>query len=923
MRCQSGQKDCLGEDVGQICNQQGQWVAFPCSEGRRCINGGCTASESCEPGKATCLSQSVGQICSGQGQWLTFPCNDGRHCEQGTCAVGQSCTPGETSCLGPTLAQHCNEQGQWVSSYCGEGGRCEDGTCNPTASKCAEGARECVSDTIGQICTKQGTWVNFTCGEGEGCLDGECQGICAANTHECDTSGLQRICRSDGSGWITTDCPTGLVCKDGSCTGKCNSGQSECINSHFVRTCRESGDAYSDYACPETTQCINGECKFLPGYRCYYDSTLCADESTMLECAPGGAAYTVKACPKGTKCDPNYGSCMGTVCVPGTSGCVSAGLANYQGMVSCNADGSGYTIKPCKAGSQCLTNYMTDKAECYTPQCNRNEAVCGDRVNGTKSSTAMSRCQSTADGKLGWVVYQCDSPAICKQTAMTSATCSLDCIPGDQSCSSDGRGIETCNDYGEWETTPCNRAGGVEDRCVLLSETKQAVCGDRECAELTTAHDYQNRGRCALEKIRRCGPDGRLGTPVDCEEGKCTVDFANGMGVCDDNSRCDEEDGKRECVTDTMDSYRTCVEGHWQYTLCPPGEPCTELGSGLAACGGDCIEGQRRCFGLGYQDCGKDGNWGPEQVCKLGECNPKTNACEAVCAPGELRCSGDVLGASDGSSYGSRSYQICTASGSWGTATACAANALCRVSGLGEPLGCVECVGSEVAGGNAEGARDSRCNEVATGRQDCQEDNTWPSSVVECQTSSSGTAECVKQRDGTGRATCLDRGCLTSSKRATRCVGYEEVDAPILLDDCCAGDCDAEGGVCLHRRSHYDPTCPVTETCSTGRVDGEGNEVEEVCCAGFCVAGQGCLKLKAHACKAVEACAVTRVDHHSVCCGSCLAGTGQCTEEAQAPHPAGEFFTCGTELCWGLGSCVREDDSSGRPGAWFANCIEE
>lgn len=920
--CQPGQNDCLSDDVGQICNKQGQWVAFPCSDGRRCAQGSCKAQESCDSGATACLGQSVLQVCDDRGEWLTVPCTDGRHCEQGTCTLGPACKSGEVGCLAETIAQRCNEQGQWVSSYCGEESRCEDGACTSIASKCVEGTRECVSDTMGQICTKQGTWINFTCGEGEGCLNGECQGICAAETHECDSTGLQRICRSDGSGWLSVECPKGFSCKDGSCSGNCSPGVSECIDNHRVRTCRESGDGYSDYGCPENTQCVKGACKFLPGYRCYYENTVCVDETTVLECSSSGTAYTVKTCPKGTQCDPTYDNCMGSVCVPGTSGCVSSGLANYQGMVSCNADGSGYTIKPCKAGAQCLTDYTTNKAECYAPTCTRNEAVCGDRVSGTQSPNAMSRCQTAADGRLGWIVYHCDAPATCKQTA-TTATCSLECVPGDQSCSDDGTGIQTCNNYGEWETTPCNRAGGVEDRCVLLSETKRAVCGDRECAELSKSSGFRDRGRCAQEQIRRCGFDGRLAAPVDCEEGKCTVDSADGMGVCDDITRCNHDEGWRECVTDTMDSFRTCVDGHWKYTLCPAGEPCTELGSGLAACGNDCVDQQRRCTGSGYQDCQSDGSWGAAQVCKLGECNPKTNACETVCVPGELRCSGAIVGASDGSSYGSQSYQVCTENGSWGTATSCRGSSLCRVSGFGKHLGCVACVGPKVPGGNAEGTQDSRCNADATGRQECQADNTWPSAVVACQGSAEGASHCSKQRDGNGKTMCLDRGCPTPSTRATRCVGYEDITTPVVLDDCCAGECDSQNGVCLHRKSHYDPACPATETCATGRTDGEGNEIEETCCAGFCVAGQGCLKIKADACATVEQCSVVHVDHHSVCCGSCLGSTGQCTTEAQAPHPVDEFALCGNELCWGLGSCLHQDDSWGRPGAWFANCIEE
>jgi hypothetical protein len=342
----------------------------------------------------------------------------------------------------------------------------------------------------------------------------------------------------------------------------------------------------------------------------------------------------------------------------------------------------------------------------------------------------------------------------------------------------------------------------------------------------------------------------------------------------------------------------------------------------LSTCGDDCIPGKTRCSDANVQVCSSTGTWGAAQPCSVGECNSLTGRCETACVPGQLRCAGDVVLASDGSSLGSRALQICSANGAWGTATACATSgadaSLCRRSGLGEHLGCVQCVGPSVTGGNEEGAVDSRCSVDTKGFQICTANNTWPTATTAC----TGTEYCKKQRDGSITGTCSSYGCSSASTRAKRCVGYEAVTTPVTVDDCCAGNCDATAGKCLHRKSNYDPTCTETTSCFTGRYDSVGASIYETCCSGYCRSGEGCLRIKEQACTTVSSCAVTTVDHYNVCCGTCQS-TGLCATGSGALHPAGEYFACGTStnLCWSLGGC-NWTSSGTTSGAMFANCIE-
>jgi hypothetical protein len=715
----------------------------------------------------------------------------------------------------------------------------------------------------------------------------------------------------------------GSKCEHGECIGSCSPNTSSCADTNRVRRCREDGKSYSDFECPAAMTCVNGRCESQTAASCTFGQDICLDESTALTCIRNGSGYEVKECPSHTRC--RAGKCMGSVCSPGVTSCVAATTstttapADFNGVQTCNADGTGYIVEVCASGGTCLQNAETGKFSCWLQECTLNEKTCTDPT-GKASTEYVRRCDSTLEGKYAWTAYRCEAPASCRSNSSTGTGCHTDCSPGAIRCSSDNTAVETCDSGGNWVANKCATSTDPDLVCVVVPTTKKQVCGDKDCRSWqANATDYATRGRCSGNLIRRCGENGRLAAAIACDEGQCIGD-TSGIGTCKDATRCAHDDGWRECIA-SNDAYRTCIKGHWEFTQCDQGEPCNNMGTGLAACGSDCIAGKSRCVGADYQICGDDATWGSSQRCSSGQCNPTTGRCESACVPGQMRCAGDVVVASDGSSYGSKSVQLCSSNNAWGAATACGVSGgevtLCRRSGVGETLGCVQCVGSAVQAGNEEGAVDSRCNPDGHGYQVCTASNTWPATSRSC----SEKEHCAKQRDGSVTGSCSNRGCDTGT--ASLCVGYESVTSAIAINDCCQGECDNAAGLCLHRRSHYDPTCLETSTCFTGRYDTDGNAINETCCTGFCRSGQGCLRIKAKACQVTEACSITKVDHQSICCGSCPSGTGLCATGKDTKFPFGEFFGCGSasNLCLGVNACTLQASGS-TSGAMFANCIE-
>jgi hypothetical protein len=912
-RCKPGSAACLSSQLGQICNQQGQWASFQCASGQTCQNDICVAADGhCAAGTTQCLNNQVGQICDQQGQWVTLACSSHQVCRDNACvAAEEPCAAGATQCLSSQVGQICDQQGQWVTLACSSDQACLDKTCVAADKPCVPGATQCLNNQAIQSCGNDGQWVTSACESGQTCSDGRCQGVCSPKLHECLTDYLQHICLNDGSSWVTSECPSELKCANGECIGTCEPGSRQCATTRVARECRSDGSGFVEQECLTGMSCEQGACVPDVTAACTVGKDTCKDTQTALICKPDGSGYDVKTCSEGTTCQT--GQCMGPICAAGQTSCANTDVINLTSVQTCNEDGSGYTVSICRAHEQCILNKTTTRHECYVPPCDSGETICGDPASTQSSADRLSRCQTLPNGELGWVTYVCSTPSACVVNDWGVAECYAECAPGDRRCSSDENAIEDCGEDGKWSQQSCDQIGSGIQACLVVPTNHQVVCGDPDCSSLQYDREtYKTYGRCLSDQIRKCGDDGKLHSAVPCDEGMCLPE-SDGFGVCKDPNRCNQAEGWRECVTDN-DAYRTCLSSHWEFTLCENGQQCTDDSQGHAACGDDCDPGARRCSGADYQVCLAGGTWGPPTPCASGECSPSTTLCEIACQPGDTRCVGDVLLVSDGTSLGSAGMQVCQTDGGWGITQACATAQYCRRSGNGVHIGCVECVGDSVPGGNEENAVDSRCNADGTGRQICSSNNTWPTAVTAC-----GSGEqCVKRRDGTIRGSCSDYGCSSSYSR--RCVGYETLTTPETISDCCAGDCQSETAECWHRQAQYDPTCLETTSCYTGRYDTQYNAIYETCCSGYCKSGQGCLRIKGQPCASVTSCEVNKVGRATVCCGDCQTD-GSCLKGQEAEHPLGEYFTCGSTstLCWSIGSCTWTP-GSGVSGAMYADC---
>jgi hypothetical protein len=205
--------------------------------------------------------------------------------------------------------------------------------------------------------------------------------------------------------------------------------------------------------------------------------------------------------------------------------------------------------------------------------------------------------------------------------------------------------------------------------------------------------------------------------PEPCD-GACTrVTELDGrvLGFCD--AGCAE--GSRECLTGPL--YRDCRDGKWSSVVhsCEDGAACLPVAAGPLVdvkCGGDCESGTSRCSadGLGVESCSQAEKWESLPVCALGRCLQAgaQAQCQTECKPGEHACAFD----------GDARELRCDEHGLWGEPSTCAAGASCRVGSLGA-LGCLECVGPTLPGGNVWGVVDSRCG--AGGPVACGADNLY------------------------------------------------------------------------------------------------------------------------------------------------------------------------------------------------------
>jgi len=467
-------------------------------------------------------------------------------------------------------------------------------------------------------------------------------------------------------------------------------------------------------------------------------------------------------------------------------------------------------------------------AECR-PDPDGCDFVCGNRLNPAADQTTwMSYCQSTAAG-YRWNIVGCGTGQSCDPTGGRCngnkdkmAACRSACTPGDQRCTADGTAYQTCDATGQWTaaTTACTPSPTARQLVCMpkpLSPGK-VVCGDRLCAQ-----GYS--GVCdATGMIRLCDATGRVAQAATaCSSGTCRSVGQPIAGLDPGACQTDCVAGEARCTAPGANSFQTCVGGVWSATTttCAGATSCVgyndPAGLRKTVCG-DCAPGTHQCQGDQIQTCSATGQYGAAAGCAVGLCtsinNGKDAACVAQCIPGTKVCVGADK-ATPGIAYakGTDSEGTCTANGLLPPApTACGTGKACRVSSTGVAIGCVECVGTNIAGGNEYGFTDSRCtdatgafpgNPAGSATQVCGAANTWPASATACP----GGQQCGQTQPGLScQGSCPDPfdygGKCTASGLASQFPGVAVTCATLgqstvscgTTPDCCSGECKPTGG---------------------------------------------------------------------------------------------------------------------------------
>jgi hypothetical protein len=287
---------------------------------------------------------------------------------------------------------------------------------------------------------------------------------------------------------------------------------------------------------------------------------------------------------------------------------------------------------------------------------------------------------------------------------------------GFQRCTPDGvwGASQSCGGYSE---------NGTSSYCGLFDAgdgSLWAACVDPACwwwKQSGLASEDAAAGVCVgTEQVRRCVA-GILRAPEACDGACRPVGELDGrvLGYCE--AAC--QDGDRECLGGAL--YRECVLGRWstEAQSCADGALCQPLAQSAQLdikCGGACEAGTSRCTedGSAVEHCREERVWEPAPACALGRCvqSGAQAQCQTECKPGEHACELD----------GAVAERTCDDLGLWGEPTPCAAGATCRVGTAGA-LGCMQCVGLDIAGGNVWGVADSRCDD--SGVSACAADNAY------------------------------------------------------------------------------------------------------------------------------------------------------------------------------------------------------
>jgi hypothetical protein len=530
------------------------------------------------------------------------------------------------------------------------------------SEQCTAGDTQCVNSTLMRTCAPDGlSWVPSACAANETC-DPAGKACARATRVACSPSdsacvgGVPFVCNRDGTGFDTTACPANTHCVGaGRCQGN---GPTGCLvgtscNADTVVSCSDGKSA-------TYTQCAVGHaCLVDPATRaaackaiaCSANARQCgnatdpaADRGTFVStCKADGSGWAVAPCEAGSLC--SAGTCQFD-CLPGKTTC------SYNSIVTCNATGKWdlASVNPCGNGSWCFP--VDGVPVCGDPLCamTNNEGYCSDANHHSGCSGGISApavpcaggcqqidCRSNQDCPTGLrcsnLLAQCAAVRADGSEPMSGAfVCMSGCVDGETRCSGTGvgAGVETC-------------AGGRWPGAATACNDASGGPNPTICIPLSVkvgAH----KAVCAeplCSSVRLvCTPsrqvqycvDGRLGAAQDCPAGTQCTDTI--LGCVPPTCQAGET------ICDDSHSFVTCDQGLWSDT---------------------------------FKTCGVSSQTGALLLCQ-NQTDPATLQRSTTCrdcTPGQHRCSLDRLGT-----------QTCRADGTWDTAVVkCAFGACNAVDG--------------------------------------------------------------------------------------------------------------------------------------------------------------------------------------------------------------------------------------------------
>ncbi|MCA9544835.1 MAG: hypothetical protein KC613_10610, partial [Myxococcales bacterium] len=370
--------------------------------------------------------------------------------------------------------------------------------------------------------------------------------------------------------------------------------------------------------------------------------------------------------------------CDDGACVPVASECTDA--CDTDGALECDADGTGfrrcgqYDADPCRELSErvpCAGFERCEAGACVPvceDACEAGATRCGPNGVELCGNFDADPCLEFSPGMACPMGERCDNGAC----VAVEQPCEDACEAGALRCSGDG--VQICADQDEdpcteWSAAvPCGAGERCEGEGACVPDCMdECMPGAVRCEAGGTVicADHDGDGCLEFGDNAPC-PDGQ-----SCSNGACRVDCVDDcqMGATD----CVPE-GLRRCGQFDADA---CLD--WSGpTPCGPAQAC-QAGACVAVCDDECVEGQRRCLGEGFEVCGDfdadpclefggGAACGAAEACMDGACQIQ---CDDECAPNDTEC----VDAGNRRSCGNFDADPCL---EFGGAEACAANETCQ-----------------------------------------------------------------------------------------------------------------------------------------------------------------------------------------------------------------------------------------------------